>query len=107
MSSRLIFLFLLLTMLGGCNSESVSSNLQSSSPKKSFSETKTQPKEEVNPANLIQTKPLNPQPIVITLENLPPPFTTNSASKPPQVIPIPHNPSLQIPKGFQMDPCNN
>lgn len=53
--------------------------------------------------NLIPTKPLTPQPIKISLVNLPKPFTTNSANKSANVIPIPANPSLNVPAGFQVN----
>ena len=48
----------------------------------------------------IPTKPLTPQPIRINAENLPQPFATDSASKPPQVIPPPQSPILRVPPGF-------
>jgi len=51
----------------------------------------------------IATQPLNPQPIRITLDDLPQPFATASASKPPQVVPIPQNPTLQVPPGFEVN----
>jgi glucose/arabinose dehydrogenase len=50
--------------------------------------------------NIVQTQPLTPQPIRITLANLPQPYASDSASKSPNVIPIPQNPVLQVPKGF-------
>ncbi|MEC4983366.1 MAG: sorbosone dehydrogenase family protein, partial [Oscillatoria sp. PMC 1076.18] len=53
--------------------------------------------------NLIPTEPLNPEPIRINISELPQPYTTNSASKQPQVVPIPNNPSLKVPPGFQVN----
>jgi glucose/arabinose dehydrogenase len=53
--------------------------------------------------DLISTQPLTPEPIRITLEDLPQPFATNSASKPPHVVPIPENPTLNVPSGFQVN----
>ncbi|HLO84732.1 MAG TPA: sorbosone dehydrogenase family protein, partial [Nostocaceae cyanobacterium] len=53
--------------------------------------------------NIIPTTPLTPQPIRINLKNLPSPFTTDSASKPPQIAPIPQNPLLNVPTGFQVN----
>ncbi len=53
--------------------------------------------------NNITIKPLSPQPIRINLEELPPPFHSESASKPPQVIPIPNNPVLNVPPGFKVN----
>lgn len=51
-------------------------------------------------SQIIPTKPLTPQPIRINIENLPQPFGTDSASKPPQVIPPPQSPVLRVPPGF-------
>jgi len=51
----------------------------------------------------IPTKPFNPQPIRITIDALPDPFATESASKPPQVMPIPENPTLKVPEGFTVN----
>ncbi|CAD5967749.1 L-sorbosone dehydrogenase [Planktothrix agardhii] len=53
--------------------------------------------------NNITIKPLSPQPIRINLEDLPPPFHSESASKSPQVIPIPNNPVLNVPPGFKVN----
>jgi glucose/arabinose dehydrogenase len=50
--------------------------------------------------NLVSTRPLSPSPTRITVADLPPPYATESASKPPQVIPVPQNPSLNVPQGF-------
>lgn len=52
--------------------------------------------------NNIIIKPLSPQPIRINLEDLPPPFHSESASKPPQVIPIPNNPVLNVPPDLKL-----
>ncbi|WP_013320596.1 PQQ-dependent sugar dehydrogenase [Gloeothece verrucosa] len=52
---------------------------------------------------LIATQPLTPQPIRITVKNLPLPYASNSASKPPQVIPIPNHPTLKVPQGFEVN----
>ena len=50
--------------------------------------------------NAIATQPLSPQPIRISVTNLPQPFHTQSASKSPNVVPIPQNPTLRVPPGF-------
>ena len=50
----------------------------------------------------ILTQPLNPQAIRIISEKLPEPFATNSASKSPNILPIPPKPTLNVPKGFQV-----
>lgn len=51
----------------------------------------------------IPTGTLTPEPIRITLEDLPEPFHTDSASRPPQVVPIPDNPTLNVPEGFTVN----
>ena len=51
----------------------------------------------------ITTESLSPTPIAITLEDLPQPYATQSASKPPKVISVPDNPVLQVPEGFAVN----
>lgn len=53
--------------------------------------------------SLISTQPLTPSPIRIALADLPLPFATNSASKSPNVVPIPANPRLNVPAGFEVN----
>jgi len=55
------------------------------------------------PANLIETQTLNAEPIRISITNLPNPFATNSASKPPRILPILANPVLKVPLGYYED----
>lgn len=55
------------------------------------------------PQAIITTKTLTPQPIRISIDDLPAPFATESASKSPQVVPIPQNPTLNVPPGFQVN----
>ena len=50
--------------------------------------------------NSISTKPLRSKPIRININNLPKPFDSTSSSKPPQILPIPANPTLRLPPGF-------
>ncbi|MBW4670359.1 MAG: sorbosone dehydrogenase family protein [Cyanomargarita calcarea GSE-NOS-MK-12-04C] len=52
---------------------------------------------------VIRTESKKPTPIRINLKNLPPPFATQSASKPPDVVQIPPNPVLQLPPGFTVN----
>lgn len=52
------------------------------------------------PPNLIRTESFSPEPIRITVADLPQPFASDSASKPPQVVPIPADPVLNVPMGF-------
>ena len=54
------------------------------------------------PAQRIQTQAIVPQPIRITPATLPQPYRTSSASKSPNVIPVPPNPVLQVPAGFEV-----
>lgn len=56
-----------------------------------------------SPASPIPTTPLSPQPIRITVNNLPKPYATDSASKSPQVAAIPQSPRLQVPAGFTVN----
>ena len=51
----------------------------------------------------IQTQPLTPTPIEITLADLPEPYATESASNSPNVISVPDNPVLQVPPGFTVN----
>jgi glucose/arabinose dehydrogenase len=51
----------------------------------------------------IRTTTLQPKPIRIRLDQLPAPFQSQSASKSPQVQPIPDNPILQVPSGFEVN----
>lgn len=51
----------------------------------------------------ISTEVLNPTPIRITIDSLPEPFATESASNSPNVIPVPENPTLNVPEGFQVN----
>ena len=76
----------LIFMLSGCNSTS-SSVAESASPA----------------PEKIATEPLTPTPIEITLADLPEPYATESASNSPNVIPVPDNPLLQVPPGFEVN----
>lgn len=53
--------------------------------------------------NSITTETLNPTPIEITVEELPQPYATESASNSPRVVPIPENPVLKVPEGFTVN----
>ncbi|HEY9698122.1 MAG TPA: sorbosone dehydrogenase family protein [Trichocoleus sp.] len=53
--------------------------------------------------NLIRTQTLTPEKYQIRLNDLPQPFASDSASKPPQVLPIPQNPVLNVPAGFEVN----
>ena len=53
--------------------------------------------------NLVRTEPLAAQPIQITPASLPRPYASNSASKSPNVVSIPANPTLRVPTGFTVN----
>jgi glucose/arabinose dehydrogenase len=55
------------------------------------------------PQNLIRTEPLAVQPIQIRVGDLPQPYASDSASKSPNVVAIPANPTLQVPQGFTVN----
>ncbi|UJR11795.1 hypothetical protein I4U23_015975 [Adineta vaga] len=48
---------------------------------------------------IIPVKPFIPKPIRITVDDLPPPFNTSSASKPAIVVPVPSDATLFVPDG--------
>ena len=75
----------LIFLLSGCNSTSSVAESVSPAPEK------------------IATQPLTPSPIEITLADLPEPYATESASNSPNVIPVPDNPVLQVPPGFEVN----
>ncbi|MEP0912858.1 sorbosone dehydrogenase family protein [Leptolyngbya sp. GB1-A1] len=97
---------LFLLTLAACSTDSAIEQNQSAQPSSPQPETvaQTQPQTQPSsPKNLIQTRSLNPQQINIQVEDLPQPFQTDSASNPPQVIPIPQNPVLNVPEGFTVN----
>ena len=55
------------------------------------------------PSRAIQTEVLDPQPIRVDLNQLPAPNATGSASKPPDVVPVPDKPVLRVPVGFTVN----
>ena len=52
---------------------------------------------------VIKTQTLSPAPIRLNVASLPKPFASDSASNSAQVIPIPQNPTLQVPQGFTVN----
>ena len=79
----------LISLLAGCNSIPPATVADSSIKKKS--QTK------------ISTDSLIPNPIEITLADLPQPYATKSVRNSPNVIPVPNNPVLQVPSGFSVN----
>ncbi|NET36711.1 MAG: sorbosone dehydrogenase family protein [Cyanothece sp. SIO1E1] len=57
----------------------------------------------IAPESIIPTQSLTPTPIKITLDQLPEPYATASATNAPNVIRVPQNPVLQVPPGFQVN----
>lgn len=55
------------------------------------------------PNRNIRTEVLNPEPIRIDLAQLPQPNQSNTASKPPEVVPVPDDPVLRVPVGFTVN----
>jgi glucose/arabinose dehydrogenase len=94
---RCLLLFLLLSTAAACDQTRASleeATPQSSPASGQIAQNSTQPK------NLVPTQPLSPTPIRINVGDLPKPFATESASKSPDVVPIPANPTLRVPPGF-------
>jgi glucose/arabinose dehydrogenase len=86
---------LLLSAIAGCNATGVSVN-ETSQPSPNGTELAATS----GTKNVVRLQPLSPQPIRITVANLPQPFASQSASKPPNVVAIPQNPTLRVPSGF-------
>ncbi|MGC1246255.1 MAG: sorbosone dehydrogenase family protein [Spirulinaceae cyanobacterium] len=95
---QIIKILFLLTFIAGCTTP----NSASIDEPETTTTTPTT-SENVATNNLITTETLSPQTIKVNLEDLPPPFATNSASNPPQVVDIPTNPTLKVPAGFQVN----
>lgn len=98
--------FLLLLMLTACSTVALDNPARS--PQAASPEPVAQVQAETTdraqtPKNLIQTRSLNPQGISLKVADLPQPFATDSASNPPQVLPIPQNPVLNVPPGFTVN----
>jgi glucose/arabinose dehydrogenase len=92
-SLNIIFSLILLTTISACNQTNAISDQSISSPQAQNSK----------PANIIPTETLTPNSISIKIQQLPAPFATDSASKSPQVIAIPQNPTLLVPAGFTVN----
>ena len=88
---------LLLTLTAACSSNRVSVETQTLQSANQSAQIPAQPKQQsaaVATKKSIRTETITPQPIRITLDDLPQPFATSSASKSPRVVSIPENPSL-------------
>lgn len=88
MMLKFLMFVLLLTTVSACELTANSGETASS-------------KQSVQPTNKsVRTQTFSPTPIRITVNSLPKPFATESASKSPQVVGIPNNPTLRVPSGF-------
>lgn len=101
---RLSFLMLLSLTLVACRTPDTS-RADSTTPSEATAspvaiEQKKTKATSIPAASLIQTGTLSPQPIRLTPGNLPQPYTSASASKTPNVLPIPQKPTLNVPAGF-------
>ena len=101
MNSLRLLLLLLLLIASACDATRASLDEQKPETKLSNSPQVAATPEQ--PKNLISTTTLSPTPIRIAVPNLPKPFASESASKSPNVIPIPQNPTLRVPKGFTVN----
>ncbi|MGD1805555.1 PQQ-dependent sugar dehydrogenase [Dapis sp. BLCC M126] len=54
-------------------------------------------------SSFIETELLSSENIRISLDSLPQPFASDSASNPADIIPVPNNPTLQVPDGFTVN----
>lgn len=98
--ARFLLPVFLLTLIAACNQTRASSDNpipQTSVHSAKLTQNPTQPKD------IVRTETLSPKPIRINLKNLPAPFATESASKRPEVVPIPQNPVLRVPPGFTVN----
>ena len=104
-SLRPVFWLLCLWVMPACTSVSTSS--ESTAPPRAVAAEPSvaQPTGAIAPppSSQIRTEPLSPAPIRIELGTLPAPYATSSASKSPQVIDIPANPTLKVPAGFTVN----
>jgi glucose/arabinose dehydrogenase len=111
--TRFLIPLLLLVTATACsspstlNQETAAPQVEQSPQTAKHPTTSTQNKQQQTTAastkNVVPTETLAPQPIKITIDSLPAPFATKSASKSPRVIDIPQNPTLQVPAGFQVN----
>lgn len=90
-----------MTALSACNSTSTA--LEEPAPnasQRSFTQIAASP---TQPRNAVRTQNFSPEPIRISVASLPKPFASDSASKSPDVVPIPQNPTLRVPQGFTVN----
>nr|WP_235355062.1 sorbosone dehydrogenase family protein [Aliterella atlantica] len=98
---HLLLLPLLMSAIAACNTTSVA--LEEPAPSASQSSPTQVAASPSQPKNALRTQNLSPEPIRINVASLPEPFASDSASKSPNVVPIPQNPTLQVPQGFTVN----
>lgn len=107
---RFLLLLLLLTTAAACDSTRASLDERTPQPQASAPDSYGDAtpslqlaQNQAQPKNVVQTEPLSPTRIRITLDDLPKPFASLSASNSPNVVPIPKNPTLRVPAGFTVN----
>jgi glucose/arabinose dehydrogenase len=103
MNANRAIILLTLLLTAACNATSVTSSSDPTSGKPSAISSSPVPVASASTSSQIATQPLAPEPIRVSLADLPQPFATNSVSKSPNVIPIPANPTLNVPQGFEVN----
>ncbi len=94
MNLRLLLLLLLIPTTAACNSTGATLEEPALNTSTPIAASPNQSKK------VIKTQTLSPTPIRLNVASLPKPFASDSASNSAQVIPIPQNPTLQVPQGF-------
>lgn len=94
MNLRLLLLLLLIPTTAACNSTGATLKEPALNTSTPIAASPNQSKK------VIKTQTLSPTPIRLNVASLPKPFASDSASNSAQVIPIPQNPTLQVPQGF-------
>ncbi|MGJ3250262.1 MAG: PQQ-dependent sugar dehydrogenase [Elainellaceae cyanobacterium] len=104
-------LFCLVIALTACTTsstppdESSDATKPSETPNAVSSPETAEPKQTTTPPEsaVIPTAPLSPAPIRISVSDLPPPYASQSVAKSPNVVPVPQNPTLNVPEGFTVN----
>jgi len=90
-----------MSAIAACNSTSTA--LEEPAPNAAQTSSTQVAASPTQPKNTVQTQNFSPEPIRISVASLPKPFATDSASKSPDVVPIPQNPTLRVPQGFTVN----
>lgn len=107
MSAKIVSIVLLsIVLASGCASDETVETSSSPPPPADSPNSSNSPDAKPSPAAVakaIPTANLSSESIAIQISDLPEPYHTESASNPPQVVPIPENPVLNVPPGFQVN----